>query len=75
MGDSNTVTSGWAPGGRTQPFKVRTGCGHVVIRRMREETAGITYTEGTIIEAPNGQPCKECGGIEPRVPEGEHAAA
>lgn len=44
----------------THPFKVRTGCGHVVIRRMREVTAGVPFTEDTIIEAPNGQPCDAC---------------
>lgn len=44
----------------TQPFKVRTGCGHIVIRRMREATAGVPYTPETILEAPNGRPCDEC---------------
>ncbi len=44
----------------TQPFKVRASCGHIDIRRMREETAGVPYTEDTILEAPNGAPCGEC---------------
>jgi len=46
--------------GSTQPYKVRTGCGHIVIRRMRESTAGVPYTPETIIEAPNGRPCPAC---------------
>lgn len=45
---------------RCKPFKVRTGCGHVVIRMMREATAGVPWTEETIIEAPNGRTCDEC---------------
>lgn len=44
----------------TKPYKVRTGCGHVVIRKMRESTAGVPWTEETIIEAPNGRPCEAC---------------
>jgi len=44
----------------TMPFKVRTGCGHIVIRRMREATAGVPFTSETIIEAPNGMPCEDC---------------
>lgn len=27
-----------------QPFKVRASCGHIVIRKMREATAGVPYT-------------------------------
>jgi hypothetical protein len=27
---------------------------------MREATAGVPFTEATIIEAPNGRPCDEC---------------
>ena len=45
---------------RTQPYQVRTGCGHVVIRRMRESTAGVPYTPETIIDAPHGRPCPDC---------------
>ncbi len=45
---------------KTLPYKVRTGCGHIVIRRMREATAGVPYTESTVIEAPNGRPCEAC---------------
>ncbi len=45
---------------KTQPYKVQTGCGHIVIRRMRESTAGVPFTEATIIQAPNGRPCDEC---------------
>ena len=44
----------------TMPFKVRTSCGHIVIRRMREETAGVPYTDATVLDAPNGAPCSEC---------------
>lgn len=44
----------------TKLFKVRTGCGHIVIRRMREATAGVPYTEEVILEAPNGMPCEAC---------------
>jgi len=44
----------------TMPFKVRASCGHIVIRRMREATAGRPYTEDTILEAPNGRACEEC---------------
>lgn len=45
---------------RCMPFQVRTGCGHIVIRMMREATAGVPYTPETIIEAPNGRPCDPC---------------
>lgn len=44
----------------TKPFKVRASCGHIVIRRMREATAGVPYTEETILEAPNGRACDAC---------------
>jgi len=43
-----------------KPFKVRASCGHTVIRKMREATAGVPYTEDTILEAPNGRACNEC---------------
>lgn len=52
------VTSGWLE--TTKPFKVRTSCGHIVIRRMREATAGVPFTEDTVLEAPNGRPCEQC---------------
>jgi len=44
----------------TKPFKVRASCGHIVIRKMREATAGVPYTEETILEAPNGRACPDC---------------
>jgi hypothetical protein len=44
----------------TKPFQVRTGCGHIVIRRMREATAGVPFTPETVLEAPNGRPCDDC---------------
>ena len=44
----------------TQPFKVRASCGHIVIRRMREATAGVRYTPETILDAPRGRACEEC---------------
>jgi hypothetical protein len=44
----------------TQPYKVRTSCGHIVIRRMREATAGVAYSESVVLEAPNGRPCDAC---------------
>tara|TARA_R110000868_G_scaffold78074_1_gene223044 strand:+ start:255 stop:518 length:264 start_codon:yes stop_codon:yes gene_type:complete len=44
----------------TQPYQVRTGCGHIVTRRMRPSTARVPYTPETIIEAPGGAPCAAC---------------
>jgi hypothetical protein len=44
----------------TQPYQVRTGCGHIVTRQMRPSTAGVPYTPETVIEAPNGRPCPTC---------------
>ncbi len=44
----------------TMPFKVRASCGHIVIRRMREATAGVPFSEDTILEAPMGRQCDEC---------------
>jgi hypothetical protein len=44
----------------TQPYRVRTSCGHIVIRRMRPSTAGAPFTPETVIEAPNGRPCEDC---------------
>ena len=43
-----------------KPFKVRASCGHVVIRKMREATAGVPYTPETILDAPNGRACDAC---------------
>jgi hypothetical protein len=54
MASSLTLVDG------TKPYKVRTSCGHIVIRRMREATAGVPFTPDTIIEAPGGRPCEEC---------------
>ena len=44
----------------THPYKVRTGCGHIVIRRMRESTAGVPYSPSVVIDAPGGRPCETC---------------
>jgi len=44
----------------TQPFKVRASCGHIVVRRMREATAGVPFTEETVLDAPNGRACDAC---------------
>lgn len=52
------VTSAYVE--RCQPFKVRASCGHIVIRKMREATAGVPYTEKTVLDAPNGRACDEC---------------
>ncbi len=43
-----------------QPFKVRASCGHIVIRKMREATAGVPYTPDTILDAPSGRACPAC---------------
>ena len=47
----------------TMPFKVRASCGHIVIRRMREATAGVPYTPETILDAPNGSECDTCEAV------------
>ncbi len=44
----------------TKPFKVRASCGHIVIRRMREATAGVPYTEDTVLDAARGRACDDC---------------
>lgn len=44
----------------TQPYKVCTSCGHIVIRRMRPATAGVAYSEDVVLEAPNGRACEDC---------------
>jgi hypothetical protein len=46
-----------------KPFQVRASCGHVVIRKMREATAGVPYTPETILDAPNGRACPACEGM------------
>jgi hypothetical protein len=43
-----------------KPFKVRASCGHIVIRKMREATAGVPYTPETILEAHQGRACEQC---------------
>lgn len=44
----------------TQPYQVRTCCGHVVTRRMRPSTAGVAYSPDVVLEAPGGAPCLVC---------------
>lgn len=44
----------------TQPYQVRTGCGHIVTRRMRPSTAGVAFGPAVVLEAPNGAPCSNC---------------
>lgn len=44
----------------TKPYKVRASCGHIDIRRMRESTAGVPYSDDVVLDAPNGAPCREC---------------
>jgi hypothetical protein len=44
----------------TKPYKVRARCGHIVIRRMREATAGVPFSETVVLDAPNGRECDEC---------------
>jgi hypothetical protein len=43
-----------------KPFKVRASCGHIVIRPMREATAGLAYAPDVVLEAPNGRACPAC---------------
>lgn len=43
-----------------KPFQVRASCGHVVIRKMRESTAGVTYAPDIVIDAPRGRACPAC---------------
>src|SRR4051812_29610638 len=45
---------------RSAGYKVRTSCGHIVERNMREATAGIPWSSDVIIDAPNGRPCDAC---------------
>ncbi len=56
------MSTGYAVGGMTQPYKVLTGCGHVVIRRMRPDTAGVEFSGAVVLQAPNGMPCPKCAG-------------
>jgi hypothetical protein len=55
------VTSGFV-GERLQPYKVRTSCGHVVVRMMRPATAGVEFDAAAEfqIDAPGGMPCAHC---------------
>lgn len=48
-----------------KPFKVRASCGHIVIRKMREATAGVPYADDVILDAPNGRACEECENRRP----------
>ncbi len=43
-----------------KPFKVRASCGHIVIRKMREATAGVRYSEDVVLDAPRGRACPDC---------------
>lgn len=45
---------------RCRPFKVRTSCGHIVIRPMREATAGVAFRDDVVLEAPHGRACPAC---------------
>ena len=53
-----TVTSEYSE--RCQPYKVRTSCGHIVVRMMRPATARVAWSETVVLEAPGGMPCPEC---------------
>jgi hypothetical protein len=44
----------------TQPYRVRTSCGHIVLRRMRPSTARVPFSPDVVLEAPGGAPCPEC---------------
>lgn len=50
---------------KTRPYRVLASCGHVVIRRMREVTAGIPYAPDVLLHAPHGMPCESCQGVKP----------
>ena len=43
-----------------KPFKVRASCGHILIRPMREATAGQRYSPDVVIDAPKGRACDAC---------------
>ena len=43
----------------TQPYRLRMACGHVEIRMMREETAGVIFSPDIVIEVSTSQ-CAEC---------------
>lgn len=43
-----------------KPFKVRASCGHIEVRKMREATAGVPYSESVILNAPRGRACEAC---------------
>lgn len=53
-----TVTSDYAQ--RCMPYKVRTSCGHIVVRKMRPATAGVPFSDDVVLEAPNGLACADC---------------
>jgi hypothetical protein len=55
---------------RCKPYQVRTGCGHIVTRMMREATAGVPYAPETILEAPNGRVCDGCAAKYPGIDSG-----
>lgn len=52
------VTSGYVD--RVQPYRVRASCGHIVIRPMREATAGVPFSEDVVLDAPHGRACEAC---------------
>jgi len=60
-GNPMNVTSGFI-GERLQAYKVRTSCGHVVVRMMRPATAGVAFDAAAEfqIDAPGGMPCAHC---------------
>ena len=43
-----------------KPYKVRASCGHIVIRPMREATAGVPYSPDVVLDALRGRACDEC---------------
>ena len=52
------VTSSLGAG--VKPYKVRASCGHIVVRSMREATAGVPYSESVVLDAPTGRACEAC---------------
>ena len=52
---------------RLAPYTVRTGCGHLVTRKMRPSTAGVPWTADVVIEAPGGAPCAPCAAAKGSV--------
>lgn len=43
---------------RCRPYNVRMACGHIERRMMREDTAGMPWSESAIVQA--GAPCMAC---------------